>query len=387
MRQFSFATQIRLIPCHLIGAVAQSLSIDIGFSEKLTRSTINACVDAIGELPRKKYDQFESVLRSIHFLAEGNGAELLIEVDQALGYGDLMTQFPAEPTPHELAAWTLLNRNEVFRQATTFEQIDRMKSWRRRDDLPQRRVALDDSNRRELGAAISELFVRAQNRGRRCTIDSLRRNELVFVFAYPDDYIRPLLEHDDSGSLKRRLQRPIFDVVFAFNEKTGTLETAAKVSPKLKDRLDTTFAKVCLGFDLGPLARGPAYHLDPLLKSSFQFVSDPTDGVEAHLRKLSLAVMGTNRSIDLTNDRYADSDMRATLKYLNPKTAPKDALRVKSARIEFRFEGRSGREGGTATVSVSPKTCNLRNQPDWRAELIQKVLSESGLMAETAKSK
>jgi hypothetical protein len=380
-RRYSLHLLVRIIPDKLFAKVLTKLGIRLKLAPTRRPKDVDAAVAAIRRLAPAKFDALEAVLRPIHELAERDAPAFLVEADVLAGKGDIAKHFSADACPHEWATWTWVHRRTVFQRASALVRIDQIRTWRRRDDLPKQPPAVSRPALKRLGREIAAVLLAEQARGRRCTVRALDRDDVTYVFAYPDDYVRTVQSHDAAERLVRRTHRSTFDVVFAFTWPKGMLETAADVPPRVKDKLDTAFAAACLDHVLGPCPKGAVYRLDLLAERDFKFVTDPGDGLTMTLRKVNLEFPDSERAIDLTNHRGKDQDMRPLFDCLDPSRVVLDAMRVKSARLEAKFDGCGEAPEGSVTFYLSAKACNLRDQPDAWVAAVRRCLEASGLVA------
>jgi hypothetical protein len=371
-----------MVPDQLLRSIIRRLNVDVHVPATRRPKEIAALVRAIEGLPKSDYDRVEAALRPIHALGERDGPALLVAVDREAGAGDIDRHLPAAADAYHWAAWAWINRPAVFKMATNLLLVDELSGWRRRDDLPSRPADLSRGAINGLEAELAATLVAAQCRGRRCTVEAQARGDTTYVFAYADDFVRTVQTHDRRGRLRRRAHRPTFEVVFAFDQAKGVLQTAANVPPKVKDKLDQAFARHCLDHPLGPFLPGPAYHLDLVLEADFAFITEAADGVHLRLRKACLEFPDSDRGIDLTNDPDRDSDLWPLLGCLDPRRVTLEAMRVKSIRVEAVFDATDEEPAGSVTFHVSRRTCNLRDQPERRVRLIEKCFRASGLLVQ-----
>lgn len=381
-RRYSLHLLVRIIPDRLFKTVLSRLSIRIKLPAGRRRKDVDAAVALIRALPRAQFDALEAVLRPIHSLAERDAPTLLIAADQVTGKGNLAKYFSVGACPHEWATWTWVNRRMVFKRASELNRVDLIRTWRPRNDLPRQPPDVSRPALNRLARKIAEALLAEQARGRRCTVHALSDGDVTYVFAYPDDYARTVQSHDGRGRLVRRTHRATFDVVFAYDQERGTLDTAADVPPGLKDKLDAAFATACLDHVLGPCPKGPVYHLELLADPEFRFVTEPADGLTMTLRKINLQLPNSEREIDLTNHRGKDRDMTPLFRCLDSTHVTLDEVQVKSARLEARFAGCGETTAGSVTFYLSRRTCNLRDQPEVRAAAVRRCLEASGLLGE-----
>jgi hypothetical protein len=380
-RRYSLHLLVRIIPDRLLHNVLSRLGIRVRLPAGRRRPDVDAAVAVLRDLPRAEFDALEAALRPIHSLAERDAPKLLIAADLVAGKADLARCIAPGASPHEWATWTWLHRRTVFKRASDLNRVDLIGTWRRRDDLPKQPPDLSPPALKQLGRKLAEALLTEQARGRQCTVHALEDGDVTYVFAYPDDYARTVQSHDTRGRLVRRTHRATFDVVFAYDQTRGSLETAADVPPGLKDKLDRAFAAACLDHVLGPCPKGPVYLLDLLADPDFRFVTEPGDGLSMTLRKVNLQFPGSERAIDLTNHRGKDRDMNPLFQCLDPTRVTLDEMRVKSARLEARFAGSGEADAGSVTFYLSRRTCNLRDQPEARVAAVRRCLEASGLVA------
>lgn len=75
-----------------------------------------------------------------------------------------------------------------------------------------------------MARAISKCYREHHGRGEHCKVEVyLRRDQIHYFFAYPADYADTVIIYNDERGLERPLQKAAFEVIFAYNESTGTL--------------------------------------------------------------------------------------------------------------------------------------------------------------------
>lgn len=147
-------------------------------------------------------------------------------------------------------------------------------------------------------------------------VEALRRGELDYFFAYPEDYSQQSVEWVD-GTFARRPHNPAFEVVYVYSEKDGTLDLNCRGANKAVEPLQAMFATAILGLpELPPDPEDTRiYDLNPLRERSFQFVYGPASGIESvAVKKMRLTskVVKTDRitlEADATARREAVYDL------------------------------------------------------------------------------
>ncbi len=65
-------------------------------------------------------------------------------------------------------------------------------------------------------------MLRKGGRGKNCTIDSYRRHQKEYFFAYPEDFAQTAIEWV-GGALESQAHRPAFEIIFVYCEAEGSL--------------------------------------------------------------------------------------------------------------------------------------------------------------------
>ncbi|MDD2762230.1 MAG: hypothetical protein PHH11_18280 [Methylomonas sp.] len=101
----------------------------------------------------------------------------------------------AQPSHYYRAMLTYFDHGECWRGATRFFHADSLPYWRKRKNMGHKPAA----------------------------VEALRRGELHYFFAYPEDYSQQSIEWVD-GEFGRRPHNPAFEVVYVYSQKDGTLD-------------------------------------------------------------------------------------------------------------------------------------------------------------------
>jgi len=343
---------------------------------------VDAAMQALDGLAAEQWDRLEGTLNTVCELACGRGIAALVLAASVLGDLTFAVDMPENAGPFQKAAWALLNRPDVVELALRIHRVDRLTWWRKRNDLP--RVAPDTSKeaRDRLSAELRELLKAEKGRTPFCTVEVMSRFGTFYFLAHPDDLIHSYTAHDERGRLGPREARPTLMIAFAYHPKEGALELYAKVSPKLKPRLEEAFARVVLGAELGPYnpAR-PVYALDHLMDRDFTFDTDLEDCLEVRLCRLRLSSKNTCRSVTLEPEPGDKDDVHKMVDQVLDKTRfPLDCVSVTMATLRFELLPLKGRRSGAFSFDLEvPDGSTLRSQSAERVELVKKYLSRWGI--------
>lgn len=203
---------------------------------------------------------------------------------------------------------------------------------------------MHEDGRKALADGIRNYFHRAEGRGRNCVVETFRRGELDYFFAYPEDYSQQDIEWIE-GELAHRPHNPAFEVIYVYSEKDGTLDLNFRGAYKAVEPLQAMFATAIL--KLSVLPPDPTderiYDLNPLLERDFQFAYDSASGIQSvalkKLRLSSRAVKGDRIMLE------ADAAVRPQAVY--------DLLDQVSTRLHLRTYNVTQAEL-TALVAIKP---------------------------------
>lgn len=376
-RHFSLPTVLRMVPNELLEAFFQKLDNPCyGMNwRRLGRRQIEPLLALFDYFPPGQREPAESILRNVFELACESGAKVIRELAKGSNAADALTGLPQHGNLYHQAMWVWLQTPGLFEQAVLFHQVDRLSWWSKRNGLPRTTPSTDSATLTQLAADVSRLLTSEQGRGKHCTIEHVLRDDGThYFFCFPDDYVQTVTLHDRRGRLRTRTLRQTFEIIFAYRQDDGTLETFAQVPPRLKRELDEAFAWLILETSLGPALPKRVYDLNRLKACRFQLNTDPRDHVHARIRRLELSLPDHFRRITLDSRLGADDDvLRMVEECLNDEHVSLDTVNVSRAAIQFQFDRSGGRKPGSMTVEVaSPDRCNLRSQRPERVSVVQK---------------
>lgn len=382
-RQFSLPTVLRMVPNVLLQQFFEHLghgTCGLNWPE-LPEREIEPIRAFLEDSSSEELNEIESALRSVFDLASEGGFFALLEAAPLCEVPDLGSQVPEELTVYGRAMWVWLHYRQVFEKAQIIYQVDHLSWWRKRNNLPQNEPDLSLAATERLEASISELL-QSQGRGKDCTVELMKRGDVIYFFAHPDDFVQNVVIHDKNGQLTPEAFRQTLLIVFAYDQTHGSLETFSKLPGKLKERLEVIFTEAVLHGDLDPYEPEAAYELNSLKNSTFDLSTDPADALRVSIRRMRLSSKHCGRRVTLevdTEDPY--DDIYKTIEgCINLRSSPLSEWNVTQVTLCFEFLPLDGRKHGRQSFDVTyPRSCSLRNARPERVELIQKYLKRWGI--------
>jgi hypothetical protein len=248
-------------------------------------------------LPDGKRNEMDAQFRDIFdmgcekgFRAIIDEAEWHLATDPGARTG-FVEKLAALTNHYERAMVTFLDHNQFWKGATRFFHADTLPYWRKRKNLPHQAAAVHETSLQELAGLIRTYFHHTEGRGNNCVVEPLRRGELDYFFAYPEDYSQQSIEWVD-GKFAPRPHNPAFEVIYVYSQKEGSLDLNFRGSHKAIEPLQDMFATAILKLpELPPDPKdGRIYDLNPLRQKGFDFVYAVGSGIQdVAMRKLRLS--------------------------------------------------------------------------------------------------
>lgn len=338
-------------------------------------------------LPESQRNSMDTELREIHSLScEKGWCAIRDEAQWHLRANpELCAEFVeklSELASHgERAMITFLDHKEYWQGATLFYHADSLAHWRKRKGFPHQPASVHEDGRKALADGIRNYFHRTEGRGRNCMVETFRRGELDYFFAYPEDYSQESAEWVD-GELGRRPHNPAFEVIYVYSEKDGSLDLNFHGSPKAIESLQGMFAVTILGLpELPPDPEDErVYDLNPLRERGFQFVYDPTSGIQSvvvkKLRLSSKLVKGDRLTLEA--DAAANHEAIYDLLDKVGKSVPLNLYNVTQVELAAKVATKPGEKAKSVTVRITyPNSCSLKyDDVDLR---LRQMLVDSGI--------
>jgi len=344
--------------------------------DSLKETRIEPIHQAILELPEATRREIGRDFRAASDLASPRGSVLLIRLAREQGV-DLTGPQWRSSNGYARAFTVLLDHPAIFEEARNvvrWEFLPRS-SMDKRNGLPPMPPDTSPEALARFAAAISEYYLKEQDRGEHCQVEHFRRNgHLHYFFAYPSDYLRTMLGYEDDGELARKDWKPAFEVVTAFDERCGTVELCAEGGRKVRSDLAARFARSILQVDQVPEVLPEAqYNLQALLDRNFSFPTLPEENIDlVRTKMLRVRWPGrTKRSVAFDVD---GRDIHASVhdlidEVLEGSTVSRDKLLVTEADIQAVFSWPDRRSRSISFHLSWPSTWSLEDSPE---ELILK---------------
>jgi hypothetical protein len=339
------------------------------------------------ELPESQRNIMDAEMREIHALSYEKGWcairdeaqwQFRHEPDAFTAFvermGDLDGHF-------ERTMVTFLDHPPFWKGAMRFHHADVLPWWRKRKGLPHQPASVHEDGRQALAESIRNYFHRTEGRGNNCVVETFRRGELDYFFAYPEDYSQQSAEWVN-GELVPRPHNPAFEVVYVYSQSEGTLSLNFRGIYKAVEPLQAMFATEIL--KLSELPPDPAdecvYDLNPLRERSFQFVYDPASGIQSvavkRLRLSSKVVKGDK--ITLEANTAANSEAIYDLLEKVGRSVPLRLYHVTQAELAAKVALKADENPKSVTVCIThPNSCSLKY--DDIDLTLRKMLVDSGI--------
>lgn len=284
--------------------------------------------------------------------------------------GDLKTQFSSMPNRYDCCVWTVLHRRSLWDAACEFARADDLsssRSWRKRTGVPKQTPLVDGASLTKFGTLVGRFF-QEEGRGQHCVVEHMSRgNGWEYFFAYVSDYADTVVRFDGGGKLLRSTDSRAFEVVFAYNQTEGALDTFVRGGKTAAEPLCELFSETILGQKLPPAnSAKPPYQLDQITDRGFTFSTDAIDnisGVTVQLLKLSIRGRGRAR-VTLEPQKEAGHNIHKMLEDdLNSKKLPRELLRVQRAVLKIGLAGRGRTKAMTVSIGL-PNHSNLKSHKE-----------------------
>jgi len=349
--------------------------------DTLLNSQVDGIFDAWQRLPDGPRKAVEIVFHDVHETANEDGVRAIIEEGQYHSE-DLSPLLEVMESRYDKAIWTSMNRPEVWEAAVRFAKADSLsfgRSWVKRANVPLAEPKTNAKGLQALEEAMSAFYRDRQGRGHHCKVEHFPRGRNHnYFFVYLSDYADTHINFDDAGNFKRTPERRAFEVVFAYDRGSGTLEMYAKGGKKVIEPLQRVFSRVILGEQLAPEdPSAKPYHLDGLMGRDFSFPTDPEDGVkEVSIRCLRLSILGRRRgriTLEADPEKGPAYIYEMLEEDLNRKRLPKSILHVTKVTFNFKLSG-NGRSNSLTFSVTYPNSCDLKSKREEQRLLGEKYL-------------
>jgi hypothetical protein len=357
---------------------AKGIQLDVNVNQLKEQDT-DTLQSALNKLPPDQITDIEAAFQDVNALACEGG--ILALVDEASFHNDdaFIEEIAVIDGFHTKAIWAFLNKPSYWRGAAMFLHADNVSAsyWKKRNDFLNLPPHLEDCDTDALAKAISSYFSCREGRGKNCIVESYRRNQKEYFFAYPEDFAQTAIEWVE-GTLKNQAHHPAFEIIFVYCEAEGSLDIYAPKNRKAIPDLQALFAKHILKLDnLSEWQKDKrVYELNPVLEKGFEFKIEPTAGITSVLvTSLRVTLKGDRKKrIVVEADPYKDD--RAVHSLLERLNLPQ--YDVTQLSLKVTFEPVAGAKAKSKRVNITyPNSCALNH--DGNDLKIRQMLAQSGL--------
>lgn len=379
-RSFTLPSFLRKVPHSLLKRFFQLLEIDThDLSWELIKNReAEPFLELFRDLPPEKQNQMEGICYDVFELSCGSGWDALCEMAESYHAPDWFALSPEKTTLQAKSLWTWVNHPLIFQKAHEFHQMKNTSWWRKREGLPKMVPEWNGQVKTALEGALQIYFMEKQGRGQVCTVQMQNfRDDTYYFLAYPDDYVRNVMRHNDKGELVSRRTRPTFEIVYAYNSVEGTLELHTRGGDKTKSDLEEIFIETVLGEEVEVFS-GQIYDLSAVKQSGFSLTPDPKDNVLIQIKQVRLN-WGQDTSVQFRAEK--ERDLLAWIRrVINAEYLPWDKAVVDYIKLQFLFLPTEWERRGTLTFEMNtPNRSTLRGKNPRKVEIIRKYLKKWGI--------
>lgn len=369
-RHYSTRDFFRQMPNALLARYFQARELFSGLDFAAMKETQpDALFDAWLTLPDGQRNEMDAELQDIFELSCEKGFRAILdEAEWHLADSAARTAFVEKlaglSNHYERAILTFLDHKHYWKGARLFYHADSLPYWRKRKNLPHVQAAVDDASLHELEALIRTYFHHTEGRGNNCVVEPLRRGELDYFFAYPEDYSQQAIEWVD-GQFDRRPHNPAFEVIYVYSHNEGTLDLNFRGSHKAIEPLQGMFATAILKLpELPPDPKdGRVYDLNPLRQNDFGFVFDAASGIQdVTVKKLRLSSK-VKKGDRITLEADATHNPNAVYELLAQvgKSLPLHLYNVTQVELAATVATDTSKPPKAVTIRIThPNSCSLK---------------------------
>lgn len=339
-------------------------------------------------LPNEERDPANAEMREIFEMSCEKGCIGIIDEArwQLRDKQDELTAFvetlSSLPNHYHRAMVTYLDHHFCWKGATHFYHADSLtRAWRKRKNMGYSTAAVDPPSIDQLAQGISGYFRHMEGRGTNCIVEPLRRGELDYFFAYPEDYSQQSIEWVN-GEFGRRPHNPAFEVIFVYSQKDGALDLNFRGSKKAVQQLQEIFASNILKLEkLPPDPKDErVYDLNPLSQKQFSFTCAVGSGIESvvvkKLRLSSRVIKGDRITVEADTTDNSNA-VYALLEQIG-KSVPLHQYNVTQVELAASVSANPGEAPKNIAIRIGhPNSCSLKyDEMDWK---LREMLEASGI--------
>ena len=343
--------------------------------------------EAFRALPDRVLRRVELVMRHAFNFA-GSEAVMLRLMDEAQQRGvDIASEWENLKSRYDKAFYIYLHHRDLWERSCVFAQVDNLacRHWTRCPNLPIREPETSEAACLEMGKQISAFFWQKQVRGKKYLIEYQRRTaDLHYFFVYLSDYANSYEAWSDHGTeLERRDESRAINMVFAYDQRFGTLDTYNLGGTRISAVLQKIFCDAILGYELiEEQIYKSAFRIDRLKFRKNMPTSLPQHGImRARIVCLdfSYAGVGKQRSHRISiGDAVRDDEIYEIMEHdLNRDHVPLNLVNVRFVRLMLDIELNNVRR--KMAIELTRNTCTLKSNSDDLRLLGETFIAENGI--------
>ncbi len=344
-------------------------------------------LETYASIPSAKSGKLLRALQDILFVAS-NSENLSKVIETASEYNDVLPpEFDDFKKRYDKAMYLYLNYPDVWQKSLLFMTADRLyaNSWYHGIYLPKIEPNVSKEAIRRLEDNCAAHFWQAQHRGDSCDIRYIKRaNGIHYFYVYLNNYpeLVDTWESADGTARKKRIQREesfSFNVVFAYNQNLGRLDTSCKGGLKHAKQLEKEFCEHILDYELkeSEIVK-KVYAVDQLKYRKNQPRPNPRLGViRARIAEIDLYFLYMKNRHDRKSygrdepdSAFYDSIDRET----NPRNVHMNLLRCTWVKLELTVM-LDGMEQ-ILTMEIRPGNCKISSENETLRHIGEEYLKE-----------
>ena len=383
---YNLRSFLRQLSRELLSKLFEHHEIEIGLDlSALKKRQIDPIFSAINALPDDLRQPLYEDFRNIDSISTPGGISQIIEEARFQGFDIIGSLLPFASLT-DRAAWACLHHRPVFDAAIRLAVRELLpgRYWKRRLPVKPRPAADLKGAIKPLETAISTYFTEQEGRGKACQVDYLKRGDLHYFLAHPEDFPASPLAWTAQG-LNPHRYRPAFEIVFVFDDADGWLDIYCVAGKQTVHQLHGLFAKTVIALRDLPKVAKPAYALEGLKRRNFQFLRPPDSPIrDVRLKRLTFAVRGESTKISIETDPVSDRlalhqqiDQVFSVAGAEPKRIALGQTKVISATFTAKIDQDSGKAARTRTFDITTRSCALKYEG--HDLLLRQMLMDSGI--------
>ena len=343
--------------------------------------------EAFRTLPDPVLRRVELIMRHAFNFA-GSASVMIRLMDEAQQRGiDIADELASLNSRYDKAFYIYLHHRDLWERTTVFAQVDVLGSrhWTRCPNLPKLPPRTDEAARLEMGRQISAFFWQKQVRGKKYLIEYQKRTgNLHYFFVYLSDYANSYEAWSEHGcELERRDESRAINMVFAYDEHFGTLDTYNLGGVTVARVLQKIFCDAVLKHELiDEQILKSAFQIDRLKYRKLMPTPMPEIGVmrvRVVCFDFSYAGVGKKRRHRITiDDAPDDAEIYEVMDHdLDRANVPLNLVNVRFVRLLLDIEMDSVHR--KMAIELTANTCTLKSNAEELRLVGEKFIQEQAI--------